>query len=35
MGVDENKDFQLKGQNYRRKLPKPKESGAQEHTRSL
>ena len=36
----ENEDFQLKGpaylqQNYRRKLPKPKERHAQEHKRSL
>jgi chromosome segregation ATPase len=41
IGVDENEDFQLKGpanylqQNYRRKLPKPKERDAHEHTRSL
>jgi hypothetical protein len=42
IGVDENEDFQLKGlagkylqQNYRRKLPKPKERDAYEHTSSL
>jgi hypothetical protein len=39
--VDKNEDFQLKGpvkylqQNYRRKLPMPKERDAHEHTRSL
>jgi hypothetical protein len=37
IGVDENKDFQLKylQQNYRRKLPKSKERDAHERTRSL
>ena len=41
IGVDENEDFQLKRaskylqQNYRRKLPIPKERDAHEHTRSL
>jgi chromosome segregation ATPase len=34
IGVDENEDFQFK-QNYRRKLPKPKERDAHEDTRSL
>jgi hypothetical protein len=41
IGVDENEDFQLKGQvnifkkNYRRKLPQPKERDALEPTRGL
>jgi hypothetical protein len=40
IGIDENEAFQLKRvskflqQNYRRKLPKPKERDAHEHTRS-
>ena len=39
--VDENEDFSTQRaskylqQNYRRKLPKPKESDTHEHTRSL
>ena len=41
IGVDENEDFSTQRaskylqQNYRRKLPKPKERDAHEHTRSL
>jgi hypothetical protein len=40
IGVDENEDFLLKGQqisskNFKRKLPKPKERDAHKHTRSL
>jgi hypothetical protein len=40
IGVDENEDFNLKGQqisskNYRRKLPLPEKRDAHEHTRSL
>jgi hypothetical protein len=39
IGVDEKEDFQRASkylqQNYRRKLPKPKERDAHEHTRSL
>jgi hypothetical protein len=41
IGVDENEDFSIQRaskhiqKNYRRKLPKPKESDAHEHTRSL
>ena len=41
IGVDENEDFSIQRtskylqQNYRRKLPKPKERDAHEHTRSL
>jgi hypothetical protein len=45
LGVDENEDLQLKKkkkktskylqQNYRRKLPKPKERDAHDHTGSL
>jgi chromosome segregation ATPase len=41
IGVDENEDFSTQRtgkylqQSYKRKLPKPKERGAHEHTRSL
>jgi hypothetical protein len=41
IGVDKNEDFSTQRaskylqQNYRRKLPKPKERDDQEHTRSL
>ena len=41
IGIDENEDFSTQRaskylqQNYRRKLPKPKERDAHEHTRSL
>jgi hypothetical protein len=40
IGIDKKEDFQLKGpviskQNYRRKLPYPKERDAHEHKRDL